>query len=421
MRILLTDPAEVSPALYRRYQHRALFRACMAGTMSSFSSYLSLNAVLLSRDEAAELARLTTLFGGILNRAAAAAADRDQLVAWGFPRAFAELIVEEPARPVIFGRFDFLLANDGSWQLVEYNSDTPSGLREATAVDAAAFGLLGRRFSGRRLSAELGPRLGQAILRAIADLPRPCRVGFVTDSFHLEDMATSIFTERVLREALTSAGERDVETVVGDVKNLDASRGRVTLVGKRVDALYRYYPFETLLPQPQFLIIFEAVANGRLRLLNGPRGLLIQNKGLLAWVWEHRDDPIFTSAERVAIRDHLPATWWVRDLPADEAPERLVIKQVFGREGEEVYLADRLSADDMARIREWGTFVAQRRVATHPVPAVAWDWKGEPLRAERWPSIGAFTVDDEYAGVYTRLGSPILTSQAEFAPTFVEE
>jgi glutathionylspermidine synthase len=374
--------------------------------------------VLLSRDEAAELARLTTLFGGILNRAAAAAADRDQLVAWGFPRAFAELIVEEPVWPVIFGRFDFLLANDGSWQLVEYNSDTPSGLREAVAADEAAFALLGRRFTGERVNRELTARAIEPFLRELAGLPRPLRLGFLTDSYHLEDMAQMIFTERLVREHLADEG---VHTVIGDIKNLDFSRGHPTLIGRRIDALYRYYPFEALLARPQFVVIVEAVARGRLRLLNGPRGLLLQNKGLMAWIWAHRVDPIFTPAEQAAIRDHLPATWWVRELPPDIDRPSLVIKQVFGREGEEVYLGDRMADEDWARVREWGTFVAQRRVATHPVAAVSWDWKGEPFAAERWPSVGSFAAFDEFAGVYTRLGSPILTSQAEFAPTFVEE
>ena len=53
-----------------------------------------------------------------------------------------------------------------------------------------------------------------------------------------------------------------------------------------------------------------------------------------AWLWRHRDDPALPAAARWAVAAHLPPTWPIDEMPADQPRDRMVAKQVFGREGE---------------------------------------------------------------------------------------
>ena len=194
----------------------------------------------------------------------------------------------------------------------------------------------------------------------------------------------------------------------------------MALCGQPIDALYRCFAFEALYNQPQLFWLMDSLDRGKVVLLNRPRGLLLQNKGLMAWIWEHRDDPLFDEREREAIARHVPPTWWIADYP-EPRRRRVLVKQVFGREGEEVYYGDTMTPTDWANSRRWATFVVQALVDTPPLPMVSWDWRGRPTVGLRWPSVGSFVVDDQWAGCYTRVGDQVLTSQSEFLPVYVTQ
>ena len=338
----------------------------------------------------------------------------------GFPWVALELLAREaPDEPLLFGRFDFVLDRGGDWQLLEYNADTPSGGRETVAVERVVAGHLGRGAAPSPPLRRTGPHLASALRRtfrrALAGLPAGSRLGIMTDAGYAEDLSQAVFLARHLAPALAREG---IEVLYGDVDNLTTGRGRLCLMGRPLDALYRYYPFETLLGRQAFVDLFAAAGSGRVRLLNGLRGLLAQNKGVLAWLWAHRADrALFTPRERRAIARHLPPTWWIGDLPTDADRAGLVLKQAFGREGEEVYFGDRLADADWERCRRWGSYVCQRRVDVPPLEAVVRTAAG-PRTQTLWPAVGSFTAGGAWAGYYTRLGGPITTASARFVPTF---
>jgi glutathionylspermidine synthase len=392
--------------------------------------YPALNGIVLSRDEHRALAALTRDFGAVFHKAVAALQrDGPALERLGFPWVALELLSREaPDEPLLLGRFDFVLDRGGDWQLLEYNADTPSGARETVAVERVVAGHLGLDGAGGAGAAprvslgRTGPYLAHALRRtfrrALAGLPAGSRLGIMTDAGYAEDLAQAVF---LARHVAPDLARRGIDVLYADVDNLASSRGRLCLMGRPLDALYRYYPFETLLGQQAFVDLFAAAGSGRVRLLNGLRGLLAQNKGLLAWLWAHRaDDALFTLRERRAIEGHLPPAWWIDDLPPEEDRAGLVLKQAFGREGEEVYFGDRLSDADWERCRTWGSYVCQRRVDVPPLEAVVRTAAG-PQAQTLWPAVGSFTAGGAWAGYYTRLGGPITTASARFVPTFFED
>jgi glutathionylspermidine synthase len=406
-----------------------LLDAIPAGPLPDFwlygEPYPALNGIVLDPDEHDALVDVTTQFARIFYKAVSRLmGDAPALERFGFPWVALELLGREPPdQPFVVGRFDFVLDRRGVWQLLEYNADTPSGAREAIAVEGVIARHLGVTLP--RTGPYLGAALRRSFRRALAGISGGNGVagsaggavlGIVTDAGYGEDLAQTVFLTRHLAPALAGRG---IALVFADVDNLTYTRGRLCLLGRPLDALYRYYPFETLLGQQAFVDIFAAVAAGRLRLLNGLRGLLAQNKGVLAWLWQHRDDDaIFTSKEQRTIAAHLPAVRWIDDVPAHENRQALVLKQAFGREGEEVYFGDRLAADDWERCRTWGSYVVQRRVDVDPLTAVVRTSRGPEVQS-LWPAVGSFVVRDAWAGYYTRLGGPITKASAKFVPTFV--
>ncbi|HLI25677.1 MAG TPA: glutathionylspermidine synthase family protein [Chloroflexota bacterium] len=406
-----------APAAYPRrwdeHLHRAAFRYYLYDNTVAGERYLALDALTLSPALHARLVAATETLARVFQRAVHAVRRERALVErLGFNWAVAEMLAHEPVGPWLspIGRFDFLLDRTGEWRLLEYNSDTPSGIREALGAGHLLATAVGHRWP--RPSAVLGYRLRRAFARQLAAAPRPVRrVGIVTDAGYAEDFAQALF----LRDLLAPLGH---EVVVGDLDNLAARRGRIRLLGRPLDALYRLYPVERLYGHPLFPDLMAAVLDGRLWLLNPLVALLAQDKALLAWLWAHRTDSRFPPAEQAAIARHLPETYLVEALPPGLDLSAFVVKEFFGREGEEVYFADALSPEDWARCQQWRTFVVQRRVASPPVPRLVRAPGGWRV-ASGVACIGSYVAGARWAGHYVRLGDAITTNRACHAPLFV--
>jgi glutathionylspermidine synthase len=407
--------ARQAPGLYRRFVQRAQLDGLLADHLAHGEPYLALSPLVLDAESDSTLRRLTNVFARIFDWAARSlAADVPTLEAMGFPWVAAELLQAEIPRTPIIGRFDFVRDGADHWWLLEYNADTPSGVREAIAGEAIARDLLPAAHDLLRPSAGLANALIAAFEDAVGDLPLGSTLGLLTNASELEDLAQIVFTSRLIAGRLA---DRGIGVAVGDVDNLRATGTGLTLAGKRIQALYRYVPFETWFGTPEFAALYDAVDRGRVRLLNGLYGLLLQHKGLLAWIWAHRDDAELTTEERAAIAAHLTPTWDIADYSAAQNGERdVVVKQVFGREGEEVYLGSELSSDDWSQVRHQRTYVVQRRIEIAAEEAVIPTSTGAHM-AEGHATVGSFAVAGEWAGYYTRFGGRITNSQAKWLAT----
>jgi glutathionylspermidine synthase len=408
---------------------RAGWRQWNLDTWAGGHRYLSLGAVVLTDEELAQLRHVTTAFSGLIDRAVdGILADPDWWSALAWPWPAIELARQEPPHPgghaSLYGRFDCLLASEGNWQVIEYNADTPSGGREVTGLDPAVARLHPglRRLDARlayRLVAEVQQRV-RAHTAALAAQPhrrtreRPVRIiGVVSSHSWLEDIAQATWLAALLRRA-------GLDAIVGDVTDLAAARGHITLRGRRIDALYRFYPIERLYRHPIFASLCEASIDGRLLMLNGLRGFLAQSKACLAWLWSNRS--ALGGDACLAIERHLPPTLMARDSLAAGMLSQSVVKHVNGREGDSVVFGQTLDdAGWEARLLEGG-YVVQRAVRSRPVEDVEVDDFERVVRcvSPRYACVGAFSIGGRFAGCYTRLDGPITSSRATFAVTLRE-
>jgi glutathionylspermidine synthase len=422
MRALVTEVGRVTPALYRRFWRRAQLAAMIPDLMVRGEPYLALNALVLTAQDLCVLERLTAVFSRVFQEAGRRiASDVATTIGLGFPWAAAELLAREPRRLPLIGRFDFVQDTSGCWKLLELNADTPSGVREGSVCDRLVSELLPEAEGLTRPSGQLGARLTAAIQGA---LPTPRSngsngvLGIVTTASELEDLSQMAFTAALLRPSLTAAGW---DIVLGDAANLRSTRAGLTLLGWRIDALYRYLPFEAIFGTPTFVAMEEAAALGRVEILNGLYGLLLQNKGLIGWIWTHRDDPdLFDSEARAAIEMHQPPTWQIGEVPAGVTRDDLVAKQVFGREGQEVFFGEDCSPGLWSTLTRRQSYVAQARVRVALVSAVVQTSLG-PIVRDGFPTVGCFAVEGQFAGFYTRFGDKITTSRSKWLATYAEQ
>jgi glutathionylspermidine synthase len=103
--------------------------------------------------------------------------------------------------------------------------------------------------------------------------------------------------------------------------------------GSPIDVLWRLYPLEHIAADRDGPKLFDLVERGRLRLINPPCALLMQNKAALAILWElAQSNAWFDATERALIERLFLPTFL--DLPATDAV--FVRKPVLGREGDSV-------------------------------------------------------------------------------------
>jgi glutathionylspermidine synthase len=416
MRSLIEDPAHLSERTYRRFMQRAELGGMLADHLVDGEPYLALNAVVLSAADSALLQSLTNIFSLVFDRVGRRlASDVPSLIEMGFPWVAAELLARESPRIPLVGRFDFVRDLAGHWWLLEFNADTPSGIREAIVGDQLVHELLERPCL-LRPNEGLVDALTGAFRSAVQDLPTGDALGLITTASELEDLAQMAFTRELLRAPLEQLG---FDVVLGDSDNLQSTAGGLRLCGRPISALYRYVPLEAMLGTPVFAAVYDAVTAGRMRLLNGLYGLLLQHKGVLAWLWEHRDDPTFSAAEQAALKMHLPPTWSIQCCPTGTDRSSLVAKQVFGREGEEVFFGEDLSDEAWGALSRRRTYVAQRRISVAEMAAAIPTSTGARAQCG-YATVGSYAVNGSWAGYYTRFGGKIVTSRSKWMATFVD-
>jgi glutathionylspermidine synthase len=385
-------------------------------TWAAGRRYLSLTALALTDAETAQLRGVTERFTRLLDRAVdGILADQDWWSALAWPWAAIELARQEPSHPSglasLFGRFDYLLGPAGTWQVVEYNADTPSGGREATGLEPG----IARLFPAlRRIETRLARRLTGTLVERIRHHDQAVRlVGVVSTHRWLEDLSQAVWLTSLLRRAGQPA-------LVGDINDLSVRRGRVTLRGQPIDALFRFYPIERLYRHASFAGIWEAALDGRLLVLNGLRGFLAQSKACLAWLWANRAH--LSIDDTVAIEQHLPPTLLARHPDAPDLLPAAVVKHVNGREGDSVVFGSTLDpAGWQSRLLEDG-YVVQRVVVSPRLVDVEVDDHRRRVHCvgDRYACVGGFSIGGRFAGCYTRLDGPITSARATYAATLCE-
>jgi len=283
----------------------------------------------------------------------------------------------------LYGRFDLAYGGKGPAKLLEYNADTPTSLYESAVVQWFWLESLiarGELPKGADQFNSLHEKL-IARWREIA-LGRFLHLACTTHS--VEDAGTSAYLEDCAKQAGLSTLSLDM-TDIGLQGPAFVDRG-----GRRIDFLFKLYPWEWLLADP----FGKAPAVLRTRFVEPPWKMILSNKGMLALLWEMAPG-----------HPNLLECYFENEPRCAALGERYARKPLYSREGADIELVDgatKTRSDPDGYGAEG--FVRQ---ALHPLP----DFGG--LR----PVLGCWIVGDAPAGLGIRDDpSPITSNRSRFVP-----
>ncbi len=253
------------------------------------------------------------------------------LLELGIPRGALRAAVQLVSdAPTVVGRFDFAPTAQGL-KMLEFNSDTPTGIVEAYSVNGRVCEFYGLENPNRDLSADLTWAF-QTIVKRYRELGyRTENIFFSALDWHTEDAGTTKYL-------LTKSGLDGRFVALEDLR-VDGDNLFALVDGElvRVDVLYRLHALEKLVTEcdqdgyPTGEHVLELVARRRLALINPPSAFVAQTKAVQALIWNlHTAGEFFTPEEHAAIDTYMLPTY-MENRFIDECP--YVVKPIFGREG----------------------------------------------------------------------------------------
>lgn len=214
--------------------------------------------------------------------------DQDRLDEFQIPPEFQDWVRDswDNDQPALFGRFDLAWDGRGSPKLLEYNADTPTSLFEAAVVQW-------------QWLEELYPELDQLnslheqLIETWQHLRNTgmSRVCFSAVSDQLEDLGNVAYLRHTAAEAGIDTDYLNVDSVGYNAQ----SRAFVDLQDRRIDWLFKLYPWEWMIREE----FGRHLPTATTRWIEPPWKMLLSNKAILVVLWELFPDCPYL----------LPASW----------------------------------------------------------------------------------------------------------------
>ncbi|WP_231506332.1 glutathionylspermidine synthase family protein [Paenibacillus sp. UNC451MF] len=234
--------------------------------------------------------------------------------------------------PTVIGRFDFAV-NNGQIKMLEFNSDTPTGIVEAFHVNGAICSAYGAENPNAGCAAMLTEAFQKAI-DAYNESQYPVEhIFFSALDWHEEDAGTT-------RYLLTQSGLSASFVPLSDLRVTDDRLWVIHDSGQMtpVDVLYRLHALEKLAEDrdedgyPTGEHVLRLIAERKVAVVNPPSGFTAQTKALQALIWNlHESGQFYTAEEHEVIEAYMLPTYLENRFADSSIP--YVIKPIYGREG----------------------------------------------------------------------------------------
>ncbi|MGG2066136.1 glutathionylspermidine synthase family protein [Bacillus sp. S14(2024)] len=301
-----------------------------------------------------------------------------------------------------FTRFDFIV-NDYDIKLIEINSDTPTGYLEPSVANKVLCD-----YHGVSHPNTIEVKLKQTWEQIVEDynIQSYEKVHFTSYDWHEEDYQTVQFIRKHCPVQSDFVGIQSI---------IVAKEGLYTPDGTKINYLYRLYPLEYLVDDTdeggkkiglQFL---DHIAQGRVKIINPPSAFLMQNKAILALIWElYEKNEWFTTKEQQVIEKYFLPTYFSNE-PLKNGD--YVSKAYFGREGGGVSIINdgTIIEEDITEYYYNQNKVYQKYIEMPDCTIDTWDgdYTGKLL-------IGSHLIGGEAAGVFLRVGEKITGNLSMF-------
>ncbi|MFE5319651.1 glutathionylspermidine synthase family protein [Paenibacillus sp. NPDC056579] len=241
--------------------------------------------------------------------------------------------------PTVVGRFDFAV-NGQKIKMLEFNSDTPTGIVEAFYVNGEVCRAYGAEDPNADCWSAIKQAFGQAVEAYRASGYSTRHIIFSALDWHEEDAGTTRYLLRQSGLASEFAALSDLR-VMDDRLWVQQADGPL----KPVDIWYRLHALEKLAEDrdedgyPTGEHVLRLIAERKLAVINPPSGFTAQTKALQALIWNlHEAGQFYTDEEHEWIEAYMLPTYLENRFADRNIP--YVVKPIYGREGSGVSIID---------------------------------------------------------------------------------
>lgn len=342
--------------------------------------------------------------------------ENDTLLELGFPEESLSYIrLKTISQECIIGRFDFVV-REGEIKLLEFNSDTPTFIKELYHVNEKVCEYFGCPNPNEQLEGQLAKELKRSLLSSWKSLQREgeAKIVFTSHRDHEEDYLTTKYIQ-------TLAGVPSEYVSLDQLQIRDD--GLYTPKGERIDILYRQtYPIEHLVDDKDPLTeenvgqeLMEMVVEKKLAILNPPSSFLLQSKGVQALIWGLHEEgsAFYTDEEHHWIERYFLPTYLDPE-QFEETGMTYVQKPAFGREGDTVKIIEstgKILLEDKKETYKQSLPIYQKFVPL-PVSTITTDDGKKDVSL----MVGSFIINGRPGAIGIRAGNAITDNESYFLP-----
>ncbi|HWP96301.1 MAG TPA: glutathionylspermidine synthase family protein [Syntrophomonadaceae bacterium] len=308
--------------------------------------------------------------------------------------------------PFFWVRFDAFERAKGGIFFSEFNYDKPCAQREILVSNAnEPEGNPNQEFANkfRQGVVKLWEAYGNG-----RDRPN---VGVLVDPNHYEESHLAFLYADLLKPLGYQC------TLVGG-SNLQVENEHLSAFGKPLDLILRQFPTEFSSEVHDYPKLLKLLEKRQVLMLNDPRAIVPQAKSLFAYLWQLYEEKSswLSEDEAAAIRETIPYTRVYKRSDQEELlseREHWVIKSVFGRYSEEVYIGAMMSDQDWKEVIDYINESRHPHVIQEFVPIkrqIVPRYDGRDYRDEiAFGNYGIYFTCGEFAGCCVRWSNDYLS------------
>ncbi|SHK19904.1 Glutathionylspermidine synthase [Clostridium cavendishii DSM 21758] len=401
--------SEISVEALERIKSKALIEYGFSGAYVKNYDYLSVNVVTISEKKLRELSYATDSLAKIfLKTQNAIKANLEVFSEILAIEDLKEFLNQEKFRELCFiGRMDFIIDKCGNLKVLEINSETPAGIIEAINIQGEYFNEIKANNELIDPNKVLKEKLKVNARNIINKYKNEIKVETIAilGTTYYEDFYTMKGIFEVLKEEFP-----ECELIIGNIYDLEVRGEEVYVYGRKIDAMYRYFPLDWFNQDDEMKKVLP-MFNKKVISLNPLQSIISQSKGFFSAIYELLKYNFYSKEEAEIIQKYIPLTSYdYRDLNT----ANFVVKPMLGREGEGVKISSEINNFVDSDV------VFQELIYSETVKAKVKVCNNK-WRENLYPVIGAFVVNEEFAGVFTRLGGKITKNICMYAPLFGEK
>lgn len=311
-----------------------------------------------------------------------------------------------PISPMYWTRYDTFINHQNEIKFAEFNYDKPCGQKEIHLAEKLQFeGNINKNFI-------------ENILREFKNICREYskgnnNVGFLMDPCHYEELHHSYYFKHMLSES-------SINIIPVGPQNLSVKDDEVYAYSNiKLKVIFRLFPTEFFHEIRNIKEILKCFHMGNVTIINDPRVIAIQAKGLFAYLWDlvKEDSDLISDKEKKIIKKCIPYTKLLNNNDYKKAydyKDKCVVKASLGRYSEEVYIGKSFDEtawwDNLRQVKESGKMhIIQELIDIKPQYTYASDINNTNIPMLSYGNFGMYMMKEKAEGILVRWSTDFLT------------